>query len=128
MNQLETNVFPIINLAELSSSYRLYKIRGLKGNHPQYYQNRQTLIRKLSYALKSPVTIIDLDETPHLVLLDGVSPPESPYQLVRKVVHFELKGESYQLDYTLRSPKNDIICLRFIQFMLQAPLSANIQL
>lgn len=128
MKYLETNIFPITNLSELSTSYRLYKIRGLKKNHPEYFQNRQFLIRRLSYALKNPVTIIDLENTPHLVLPDNVEPPVSPYSLVRSVVYFEPTGEARQLDYTLRNLENDEICLRFIRFMLQAPLTRNLQL
>ena len=29
MGQIETNVFPILNLAELNSQYRRYRIKGL---------------------------------------------------------------------------------------------------
>ena len=64
MTGLESNIFPITNLYELSSSYRLYKIRGLNREHEQYFQNRQLIARKLSYALKSPATVVEYDDQP----------------------------------------------------------------
>ncbi len=122
---LETNVFPILNLADLSSAYRLYRIRGLTKGHRQYYQNQQIITRKLSYTLRSPATIIERDNLPHLVLRDDAPEPESPFQLVRSIVYFDPVPGIRPLDFTLRDPENDAICLRFLQFMLQAPLSAN---
>ncbi len=47
MTGLETNIFPITNLAELSSTYRLYLIRGLRQDQAEYHQNRQIIARKL---------------------------------------------------------------------------------
>lgn len=125
MTRLESNIFPITNLAELSTRYRLYKIRGLNREHAQYYQNRQLIARKLSYALKNPVTIVEYDGQPHLVLRDDAPEPKSPFHLVRTVVYFDPVAETRSLNYTIRNEENDVICLRFLQFMLQEPLGAN---
>ena len=125
MTGLKTNIFPITNLAELSSTYRLYHIRGLRKDQTEYYQNRQIIARKLSFAFRSPAVVIDHGGEPHLVLRAEAPEPKSPYQLVRRVVYFDPLPGIHHLDYTLRTPENDEICLRFVQFTLQAPLVAN---
>src|SRR5262249_34852302 len=51
-----------------------------------------------------------------------------PYPLIRVAVQFELVSEKLRLDYAERSPENDEICLRFLQFTLQAPLRSHPQL
>lgn len=125
MMGIESNIFPIINLGDLSSAYRLYRIRGLRSDQSEYYQNRQTLIRRLSYKFKSPVTIIDWENSPHLVLREDAPEPESPCPLVRTTVYFDKVPGQQFLDYETRNESSDEICLRFIQFMLQAPLSSH---
>ena len=126
---LETNIFPIQNLNELSSRYRLYLIRGLRPEQEEYYQNVALLKRRLSYSLKTPITVVVRGNLPYLVVKDDeeVDLP-SPYVLVRTPIRFERCDETFDLDYTLRSPENDEICLRFLQFMIQEPLRRYRQL
>jgi hypothetical protein len=125
MARIETNDFAITNLSELSSRYHLYRIKGLNREHGEYYANRQHIIRKLSFLLKKPVTVVERDEVPYLVVRDdaGDLPPSMTF--VRVPVFFERVGDSFEVDYTLRSPENDEICLRFLQFMIQAPLHSH---
>ena len=59
MTGLETNVFPITNLADLSASYRLYHVRGLGSDQAEFFQNRDALVRFLSFRLNSPVTVVE---------------------------------------------------------------------
>lgn len=125
MSGFETNVFPITNLADLSAEYRLYRVRGLNPDQDEYYANREILKRRLSYLLKKPVTVIDRDDGPHVVVRADAGPLPSPYPLVRVAVQFELASDRLELDYTKRSPENDEICLRFLQFALQAPLRSH---
>ena len=124
---LESNVFPFLNLHQLSTKYRLYEIRGLK-RHSGYYQNRQILIHRLSYQLKYPVTIIEIDDKPHLVV--SADAPEIPdrCQIIQGIAYFTLTGDTLDLDYSLRTPENDEICLRFLNFMVQSALFANAKL
>mgnify|MGYP002780333952 CR=1 FL=1 len=128
MTGLETNIFPITNLSELSSRYRLYRIKGLHPEQAEYHQNRSVLARRLSFAFKTPAAILDHEDGPRLVLREDAPEPVSPYMLVRRAVYFERIPGTLTLDYTTRSPENDEICLRFLQFMLQAPLSGNSRL
>jgi hypothetical protein len=124
---LENNVFPFLNLAELATQYRLYEIRGLK-RHSEYYKNRQNLIHRLSYLLKHPVTIIEGEEKPYLVVAADAPEPPASCPIVRGVVYFKPTGKTLKLDYLLRTPQNDEICLRFLHFMVQSALFENAQL
>ena len=128
MSTLETNVFPITNLSELSASYRLYRIRGLRPEHPQYFHNRQAVVSKLSYGLRSPVTIIDRDGTPHAVIRDDADEPSSPVKLVRATAILERVAGDFRLDFATRSRETDGICLRFLNFMLQPSLRRHTEL
>ena len=89
MANLVTNIYPITNLSMLSSEYLLYQIKGLDRSQGEYYQNCQAIIEKLSYRLQNPVTIIEKEGAPYLVVLnDGKVPP--PYLgVVRTTVIFE---------------------------------------
>ncbi len=89
MSDIETNVFPISNLPELSSRYRLYRIRGLSSDQEEYEPNIQSLIRKLSYLLRSPVTVTNYKGEMHLAIQEGSAEPPSPYNLVRATVYFD---------------------------------------
>lgn len=125
---LENNVFPFLNLTELATQYRLYNIRGLQKSHSEYYQNRQGLIHRLSYLLKHPVTIIERDEKPFLVVSANAPEPPASCRIVRGIVYFKSIGDTLTLDYSLRTPQNDEICLRFLHFMVQSALFGNAQL
>lgn len=124
---LENNVFPFLNLAELATQYRIYEIRGLK-RYAEYYKNRQNLIHRLSHRLKHPVTIVERDTKPYLVVAADAPEPPTSCPIVRGFVYFKSTGDTLNLDYSLRTPENDEICLRFLHFMVQAALFKNAQL
>jgi hypothetical protein len=125
---IETNIYKIENLSDIKTNYKIYKIIGLYPEHPEYFQNRQLLIQKLSYQLRHPVTVVERNSQPYLAVMEGASHPPTPYNLIRTVVNFELDADQALVDYSLREPSNDEICLRFLQFLVQAPLHANIDL
>jgi hypothetical protein len=123
MGRMETNIFAVTNLSDLSTEYRLFRIRGLRPEQDEYYQNLNHITRKLSFELRAPVTTIQQDGEVFLVVPTDTMEPQSPFPLVRSApVIFEPCSEIYNLDYTLRTPENDAICLRFLQFLIQAPL------
>lgn len=128
MNNLETNIFPIINLSELSSDYKLYRIKGLDKSHNEYWQNRQAIIEKLSYKLQNAVTVIERDDLPYLVVLNEGKEPPPHLSLIRATVSFEQYPGIFKLDYRIRSRENDTICLRFLDFLIQSPLYINPEL
>jgi hypothetical protein len=128
MKAIQTNVFPILNLGDLEASYRLLPIRGLEKDQPEYFLNCQALIRKLSYSLSSPVTIIDEADRPCLVLRSGTLIPPSPFRLVRTSVYFDSPSEERKLDFRSRQAADLTIGSRFLQFMLQEPIGQSVAL
>lgn len=125
MTGLETNIFPVLDLDKLSARYRLYRIRGLLPDQPEYFQNVQALVRRMSYLLRTPAAVVQRADGPHLAVRDDASEPPSPIPLVRATVYLDPLQETFPLDFAHRSPDNDLLCLRFLQFMLQAPLLAT---
>jgi hypothetical protein len=122
MSELETNIFPITNLHELKSQYRLYRIRGLSIDQEEYDPNTQTLVRKLSYSMKSPVAVILRNSVPYLALQTDAPEPVSPYPLVRATAIFEKTDEVLTLDYENPTPETDALRIRFLQFAIQGVL------
>lgn len=118
----ESNIFPITNLGRLTSVYKLYRIRGLDPDHTLYYANRGHVERRLSYLLKAPAVVIERDRVPHLALPADAPDPPSPLLVIMGQVAFERDGNTFELDFTVRSPETDAICLRFLQFAVQASL------
>ena len=125
MKGLETNIFHIENIAELSALYRLYKILNLDRKQDEYFQNKAQIIRQISFQFRTPATIIEIEGIPHLVLSERGPEPPSPYNLVRNVVIFEKVGDLLPIDFTKRSANNDDICLRFLNFALQSEVWKN---
>jgi hypothetical protein len=122
MVSLETNVFPIRNLEKLSAKYRLYRIKGLRPDQGEYYQNRQYVTNSLSRQHKSPILALQRDDETYLVIRDDVVNLPEQYDLIRHRVQFELASDLLDLDFTLRNPENDEICARFLQFAAQEVL------
>lgn len=122
---LESNVFRIINADALSSKYRLYRIKGLDNAPDEHYQNRQAIIKKLSFSLMSPVTIIEREGLYFLVIQSGSKAPPASMSVTRTVVTFEACDGEIVLNFAVRSPENDGICLRFLDFWIQGVLFAS---
>lgn len=125
MTAIESNIFPILNLDDLKLRYDLYRVRNLRRDQDEYFQNRDALVRDLSYQLKVPVLVIERQGEPHVVVPGGASNVPDKFPLVRTYVHFDKVESDVLLDFNVRNPENDAICLRFIQFMMQAPLFRN---
>ncbi len=122
MSKLDTNVFPILNLGELSSTYRLYRIRGLDSQQDEYFQNLGHVQRKLSFLLEVPVVVTGRGEQPHVVVGSAAERLPDSLSLTRARARFDLIEEDVALDYTLSSPGNDPVRIKFVQFLIQEPL------
>jgi hypothetical protein len=125
MNLIETNIFPILNLEDLTASYRVYRIRGLQADHPEYFQNRQAIAKRMSYALRTPALVLDSAEGPTLIVRSDADSPEASLELVRTTVCFDEVGETHDIDFRSKDPQHRQIAMRFLQFMVQAPLSTH---
>lgn len=128
MSDIETNIFPIVNLRELKTAYRTYRILNLHKDQKEYYQNCQHLTRKLSFKMKAPIVVVEENGEPLLVVPEKSPEPPAEEFLVRSQVAFELKEKLVELDYTVRSPRNDAIAIRFLSFLVQTPLFSHAQL
>ena len=127
--RIETTDFPILNLSELTAQYRKYSIRGLDNESWLYYPNLKTIVRKLSYSLKKPVTTIEENDVPYLIVRsDAVLMPTSMKVIQGKSVYFDRLGEEFTLDYTHRSTQNDVICSKFLHFAVQDGLYSHLEL
>jgi hypothetical protein len=125
MGEIETNIYAIRNVNDLSSRYRLVEVAGLRPDQLEYFQNRQALERRLSYGLKKPVLVIERDEIPYLVVPEEVTAVPSEVPLVRAVVQLRPRDEVFELNYMRRGGPDDAIALRFLRFLIQAPLRSD---
>lgn len=125
MPGLETNIFPILNLSQLSSQYVRYRVRGLQRDHQQYFQNLDTLVRDLSYGLQRPVTTMNDEDQLFVVVRADARALPNRIDLTRATVYLDPMLGTFEVDYRLRTPENDELCLRFLQFMLREPLGKD---
>ena len=120
-----TNIYPLINLHHLDQSYTLFEIRSTTEITER---DKQHIIKKLSFQLKHPVTIILHNQKPHLVLLSDttvIQQLEDKLDLVGKRVRFVPTGQIIALDFGAPSSEVKKICLRVLQFSLQGFLANN---
>lgn len=118
--RIETTDFPILNLSELTAKYRKYRIRGLNRESSLYYPNLKTIVRKLSYSLKKPVTTIEEVGVPYLIVRSDVALMPTSVKVIKgATVMLDKIGDEFTLDYTERSPQNDAICSKFLHFAIQ---------
>jgi hypothetical protein len=128
MNRLESNIFPIANLKDLTTRYRTYRLRGLSRSSPDYFKNRDLIVRRLSSPLKAPVEIYEMDEDIFLAVPEHTPELPDTLMMVRTPVRLEPMEGIRVLDYTTRSPWTDRLCTRFINFMVQGPLFSKVGL
>lgn len=119
---LETNIYPITNLAELATDYRLYRARGLSFDDPEYNQNREALQARLSRTLRAPVVAIRRSDGDYIAIPADGPPIPADMTLVRTIVTLEPLPDTFRLDLTKRDPETDVIALRFLRFFFQSPL------
>ncbi len=129
MSEIETNIYRIVNLRELASKYRSYKVVGLHidadssdKDQEGYHQNCQRLTRALSYKLRSPAVVVDRKGEAILIVSQDAPAPPKEMGVVQGNVMFEPLAENLHLDYTMRDPENDAIAIRFLSFLVQGPL------
>ena len=119
---IETNCFGIDGLDSLSTTYKLFRVAGLRKEGPEYYGNFQRLVRQLSYDLRTPVTThLVGDENFLCIPADSNSPPKQVV-LVGVVANLVETGDVIELDFKATRPEYNPLRLRFLQFVLQGML------
>lgn len=129
MSGIETNVFPLLNLEDLSARYKLYKIKGLNQNASsggdESYRKINALITKLSFLLQIPVTYIEEDAEFFLVVRDDAKNVPESVDVVRTRLYLEELSQTFDVNYTKRSRNNDRVSVKFLQFLLRTPLERD---
>lgn len=132
MSGIETNIFPLLNLESLSSKYKLYNIKGLnqgtQTNKDESYKRVNSLVTRLSYLLQIPVTYIKEGNQFFLVVRDDAEDLPEWIDVVRTRLYLEQLNETFDLNYAERTPNNDRICIKFLQFLLREPLGRDSRL
>lgn len=122
-----TNISKIENLSEISAQYRVYDIKGLKKER-EYQENKQFLIKKFSNTLRHPVTIIEIDGEPKLIVKNDeniLNKIKTEYDFGRLYFHLYLSDKVFDLDFANPNDEVKKICLRFLQFDLNGELKRN---
>ncbi|MBN7818063.1 argonaute/piwi family protein [Algoriphagus pacificus] len=126
IREYETDIFRIENLNELSANYVLFEITGLHESEDDYDNNIQYIIKRLSYELKHPVTVIHRDNKPFLVVRDEsevIANVPSEFLVKRDdIVYFTQINESFPIDFANYESVREIV-LRFLQFDIQTELN-----
>ena len=124
--EYETDIFPIENLQELSANYVLFELIGLHDSDDDYDTNIQHIIKKLSYALKHPVTVIHRNGKPFLVVRDEaavIASVPTEYLIKRDdMVYLRRIDESFPIDFVNYESVREIV-MRFLQFDIQTQLN-----
>lgn len=125
----EINLFQIENLKDLSSSYVLFEIVGLKEMDEDYDTNVQYIIKSLSYLLKQPVTVVFREKKPFLVIRNEqqvLTKLPLEYTIRRGgVVYFRRSGLPLNLDFEKYTEETKGIILRFLQFDISTELNKD---
>lgn len=133
MNNYETNFFQIKNCDKLTASYRLFEIIGLSNQLSNYDSHIQTIIRKLSYRLSHPVTVIskavDGESKDFLVIKDEKEVIDRVSDVFESKagleIYFRKTDEVFYLNFSNYDESTREICRRFLQFSLNNEISKN---
>ncbi|TAL67948.1 MAG: hypothetical protein EPN82_12820 [Bacteroidetes bacterium] len=120
-----TNIFPIVNLDQISSQYRVIDIKGLKKDK-DYQSNKQFLIRKFSSLFKHPVLIVEINDAPKLIIKNDdeiLKKIEIEYDFGRIYILLDPTQEIFNIDFVNPNIITKEICIRFLQFDLNKELS-----
>ncbi|MCF7859640.1 MAG: hypothetical protein K9N07_10040 [Candidatus Cloacimonetes bacterium] len=122
MSIVESNIYKIENLHDLTCQYNLYKIKGLSKDSDDFEKNIQFLIDKLSSYSQSPCTYVKEDNEVFIAQPDGYRDLPSEFKLIGNNVLIEKIPEKRTLDFGKLNSSNVDIAIRFLQFSLQNPL------
>jgi len=125
MSNIETSVFEITNLKELSCDYRLYKVKGLHAESEEFDKNVQLLIDAASSVTSSPCIKIVRDNS--ILIAQPTKYKEVPksIQLVRTNVVIEKQENHLHLAFDKLTDETRHLGIRFLQFVLQEGVLSN---
>ena len=119
MNQIETNIYLIENLEQMSCKYRIYRIRGLSLDSEDYDKNIQFLVVKLSNRTKSPCITFKTEDGTFVAQPDGYEELPNSLDLVRTTVKIERVPGLQELKFDSLDPQTARLAVRFLQGTIQ---------
>jgi len=123
---LETTLFPLEGLENLTASYQLYAIKGLSGlEETEYHKNVNLLVRRLSFAMKAPFVSLSQNGEQFIAVPSDVTDFPVDHRVVRAMVKLVPTGQPLHLSFDTTGDEYDGLRLRYLDFVLQRPLFAN---
>lgn len=119
---VEANIFRLTGLETLSQTYRVYRVHGLNRADDEYFQNRDQLVRRLNYDLRTPCLPFESDGELDVVIRGDAPPPPQTLPMVGCSVALEATGTELKVDFLSLDPHLRRIALRFINFLVNRPL------
>lgn len=119
MNQIDTNVYVIENLEELSCKYKIYQIKGIPPESKDYDKNIQYLVSKLTNITKSPCESYKTDEGTFIAQPDGYPDFPESYELVRVRAEIIKQNEIGEIHFHSLNDVTKKLVVRFLQGVIQ---------
>lgn len=123
MRNLDTNVFPILNLNEFETIYRKIAVSGLNPDDQEFYANRMQLQRKLTSQYRQPILILGKNRDQYAVAPHSIKLFPTEISLVRTVVQLIQTDELIKLDFNNLNGDTLDIAIRYFHFLLQIALN-----
>lgn len=129
MTFYNSNIFPILNVNQLTAHYRLFDIIGLRESSEDFDANIQFIIKKLSYQLGQPITVVPNGNKLCLVVRNDPAvlariPPEFEIKK-RDAIYFKSTDQVFTLDFLNYSKETKEICRRFLQFDINGEIQKH---
>jgi hypothetical protein len=118
-SQIETNIYLIENLEQLSCKYRIYQIRGLSPDSEDYDKNVQFIVGSVSNKTKSPCVAFKKEDGTFIAQPEGFEELPDSLNLVRTIVKIEKIPQLHELRFDSLNPETARLALRFLQGSIQ---------
>ncbi len=118
MEFIETNMYLIENLEELTCKYKNYRIRGLSPDFDDFHKNVQLLATRLSNITKSPCVPYTTENGVFIAQPDGYPELPESLDLVRTTIRIEESGVK-ELKFDSLDAIDKVLALKFLQSSIQ---------
>lgn len=125
MPNLDTNIFPIINLSEFETTYRKIAISGLNQDDQEFFSNKMQLQRKLTSKYKQPILILGNNGNYYAVVPNSIKLFPTEICLVRTVVQLTQTDELIDINFKKLQGDTLEIAIRYFHFLIQISLDRD---
>jgi len=125
VNQIETNIYLIENLAQLNCNYRIYQVRGLSPDSEDYDKNAQFLETTLRHKTESPCVVFRKEDITFVAQPEGFQELPPSLDLVRTPVKIEKMPQLEKLKFDSLDSVTTKLALGFLQWSIQSKFYNN---